>query len=666
MELLRRHSLAASLILIGLLALIGWRLLPESPQPSLPTPEAPASPPASAQSPAAASTDIPASATEAPVSNVLRGRAFDVITKEPVTSFKIVWRQPSGERWQFFDSRERSFETRDGSFEYTNVPAGRWIVSVTAPGYQRVELPDVRITDSPRQELLLPLHKGYAVRGRVYDEATGAGIAAGIDVLEPNSAMAFRSTGGRRPNTADSDGSFVIDGVAPGHATLVVEAKNYTTRSVLVEVGPSMPPLQIGLSDGGIISGRFTTGDGKPISYGSMSLRRADGVVASTDQTDAQGMFAFRGLDDATYKLTGSHGSALVTQEIVLRGSANIQLALKAGRAIRGKVTGLRPEALGKVSISVRREGENMYSYNSVNARGEFELNDVAPGPVRIVADLNRAREVSKAIEMPADADINVDLDFPPGASLSGRMTRGNKPLANFEFSVHPSDRSAITGLHRVKTSVAGTYTVKDVEPGEYVVIAGSFVSKPVQVNNEVVFDVDLPGGDLAGRVVEDSNGAPITGAVADIDFVEGASPPIRLHAQSDSLGQFKIANVVPGTYTLTVYKAGYRLYRERIAFDPQSAAPVARLRQDRGVEIRGRDAAGKPVREIMLTELVGGRVGIYTHLQLDENGVGYLPRELVGSDLQLYVFGAGMVEIKAWNGSALDLRFERSVVGSQ
>ncbi|WP_116811353.1 MSCRAMM family protein [Steroidobacter cummioxidans] len=663
MELLRRLRLAASLILVGVLALLGWQLLPETLQPTTPDTQQQAlpTPPPSAEAPSSASSAvIPAPAAEAPVANVLRGRAFDAVTGEPVTRFEIVWRQPREERWQFFKSRERTFETTDGRFEYTDVLPGKWIVTVTARGYQRFELPDIRITTGPQQELLLPLQKGHAVRGRVYDEATDAGIAAGIDVLNPTASMALRGTGGRSPNKAGEDGSFLIDSVAPGRTTLVVEAKNYTTRTVLVEVGPNTPSLQIGLSAGGVIAGRFTTGAGKPIGNGLITLYRSDGVIAGTHNTGPAGTFEFRGLDDAKYQIAGRHGSAIITQDVVLRGSAaNIQLALKAGRILRGKVTGLRSELLDKVSISVLREGENMYSHNRVDSRGEFELNDVAPGPVRVVADVNRTREVSKAIEMPADADITVNLDFPPGASLSGRMTRNNKPLADFDFFVRPPDSGAMTGWHRVKTSAAGTYTVSDMEPGEYVAIAGSFVSKPVQVNNQAIFDIELSGGDLTGRTLDEAGSAPMAGALVDIDFVEGESPPIRLHALSDALGQFKIASVVPAEYTLTVYKPGYRLYRERIVFDPQSDAPVVLLRQDPGVEIRGRDAAGKPVREIMLMETVGGRNGIFTNLQLDENGVGYLPSGLAGSHLQLVARGAGMVEISSWDGAALDLRFE-------
>lgn len=661
MEWPRRHRLVASLILLAAVALIAWQLLPESSPPSTPAAQrqAPVVPPVEAPSPAS-SANIPAPAAETPVANVLRGRAFDAVTGEPVTNFEIVWRQPRAERWQLFNSQERTFQTTDGRFEYTDVPPGKWIVTVTARGYQRFELPEVRITTESQQELLLPLQKGHTVRGRVYDEATGAGIAAGIDVISATASIALRNTGGRSPNTAGQDGSFVIDGMAPGRTTLVVEAKNYTTRTVLVEVGPNTPSLQIGLSAGGIIAGRFTNGAGVPIANGSITLYRSDRAIAGSSNTGSSGAFEFRGLEDAKYQLMGRHGSAIITQDVVLRGSAaNIQLALKAGRAIRVKVTGLSSEALGKVGISVIREGENAYSHNSVDSRGEFELNDVAPGAIRIVADINRTREVSKAIEMPADADITVNLDFPPGASLSGRMTRDSKPLADFDFFVRPSAPGAMTGWHRVKTSAAGTYSVSDMEPGEYVVMAGSFISKSLQVNNQVVFNVDLPGGDLAGRVLDDSGNVPMADASVDIDFVEGTPAAVRMQTRSDPLGQFKLASVVPAEYTLTVYKPGYRLHRERISFDPQNATPVIRLRPDRGVEIRGRDAAGKPVREIMLMETVGGRGGIFTNLQLDENGIGYLPSGLAGSDLQLVARGAGLVEISSWDGAALDVRFE-------
>jgi hypothetical protein len=335
-----------------------------------------------------------------------------------------------------------------------------------------------------------------------------------------------------------------------------------------------------------------------------------------------------------------------------------VHLALPAGRTIRGMVTGLRSEALGQVGISVRREGENMWSHNRVNQRGEFELNDVAPGPVRVVADINGKREISKPITMPADADVTLNIDFPPGASLSGRVTRNNKPLSDIDVLARPAETGS-RNWNRGKTSRTGTYTLPDMDPGEYIVMVGSFASKPLQVSGEATYDIDLPGGDLTGSVLDDSAGTPVDRATVDVSFAEGVTP-VRLNVLSDPTGQFKIAGVVPAEYVLTVYKPGYRLYRERISIDAQGGAPVIRLRQDRGVEIKARDAAtGKPVRELMMFESIGDRTGVATNLQLDENGVGYLPSGLAGSKLTLIALGLGQIEISAWNGTPLDLRFE-------
>jgi 5-hydroxyisourate hydrolase-like protein (transthyretin family) len=664
MEWLRRHRLAVGLILVVAIALLSWQLLPDTSELATPAARQAVTAPTSVKRPSPApSADVPAPAAEpsAASASILRGRAVDAVTGEPVLKFEIRWRELFGEARRPFNSRQRTFETTDGRFEYTDVPPGKWTLIVTARNYQRFELPEFSITSGAPQELLLPLQKGYALRGRIYDEATGAGIAASIDVLAPSASMALRGYGRDIANTTAQDGSFVMEGVPPGRTAVAVEAKNYTSRTVLVEVGANTPTLEIGLSGGGTIAGRFTTAAGAPIAGGSVMLSRADGGIAGTSNTDTAGTFEFPGLETGKYQLAGRYRSAIVMKDITLSGSnANVQLALQAGRTISGMVTGLRPELFERVSITVRREGNVTGTVNRVNNRGEFELNDVAPGPVRVTADINRTREVSKSIEMPADADITVNLDFPSGAALSGRVTRNNKPLADVTLVARPSDGRSQTNGHHVRTSKTGTYALRDMEPGEYFVMVGSFLSKPLQVDGEATFDIDVPGGDLTGRLLDDSAGLPIAGASVDVYFADAAASTLRMNALSDHLGQFTIASVVPAEYVLTIYKPGYKLYRERISFDAQSAAPAIRLRQDEGVEIRGRDAAsGRPVREIMVIESIGGRGGIVTNLQLDEDGAGYLPSGLAGSNLQLIAPGAGYVEIPSWDGGALDLRFE-------
>jgi protocatechuate 3,4-dioxygenase beta subunit len=661
MELLRRHRFAAGLILILVVALLGWQL--QRDDSSLPIPTAPeVAPPSSlsGESPSPVpSANIPASADESIDTSVgaLRGRAFDAITNEPVRTFEIMWREPIGEPRQQFDSRRQTFRTTDGRFEYPNVPPGKWSIIVTARGYQRFELPELRVASEAVQEVQLPLQKGYTLHGRVYDQATGAGVAASIDVLDPLTQVAFRGRGTAKPSA--EDGTFVIEDLPPGRAALAVEAKNYTSRTVFVEIGANTPSQEIGMSAGATIAGRFTTAAASPIAAGSVTLYRAEGVLVGNTNTDAAGMFGFRDLEAGNYQLVGRHGSAIVTHELTLSGgTANVQLTLEAGRTIRGTVTGLRPELFKAVNISAHRDSRALWTQNAVNDHGEFELNDVTPGSIRIVADVNRTREISKVIEMPADTDITITLDFPPGAALSGRVTRNGKPLPDLPIAVQPQSPRSSTSWDHNKTSSTGTYSVQDLEPGEYVVRVGTFISKPVQVQGNVVFDIDMPGGDLSGRVLDESNGVPLANASVDLHFGEAASSS-RINRLTDHLGQFTIEGVVPTEYVLTVYRPGYRLYRERISFHAQTAAQAIRLRQDRGVEIRGRDAAtGRPLREILVFERLAGHGGLMIALPLDESGIGYLPSGLAGSKLQLIAPSVGHVDIPSWDGDALDLRF--------
>jgi hypothetical protein len=670
MEWLRRHPLAAGLILLLVVALLGWQWLPEeapppasaarhAPTQSPPTGETPSPASASPSPPAPADVSVPADEPARASVGALRGRAFDAFTDEPMTKFEITWREPIGEPRQQFASRRRTFETTDGRFEYTDVPAGKWGIIVTARGYQRFEVPELKITGGTEQEVLVPLQKGHTLRGRVYDQATGTGIAASIDVLDSRIPAAFRSP---RPGTAQAtaaDGSFVIEGLPPGRTDLAIDANNYSSRTVGVEVGANTPSLEIGLSAGATIAGRFTTAAGDPIAGGSVALYRPDGSLVATRDTDVGGTFEFRDLDAGTFQLAGKHRSALVTQDVTLSGgTANVQLALAAGRTIRGTVTGLRPDLLAQVNVTVRRDGEMQWTPNRVNERGEFELNDVAPGPVRVVADVNRTREVSKSIEMPAHADVTVNLDFPAGATLSGRVTRDSKPLPDLLVVVDSPNPRHSANSHHTKTSSAGTYSVQNLEPGEYVVMVGNYISKPLQIHGAAVFDVDMPGGDLTGRVLDDATGAPLANASVDLYFADTAASPLRINRFTDHLGNFSIAGTVPSEYVLTVYRPGYRLYREPLSFDAQSPALTIRLREDKGVEIRGRDAAGQPVRGIMVIESIAGRGGFTIELPLDERGIGYLPSGLAGSKLQLIALGVGSVQIPSWNGAALDLRF--------
>ena len=111
----------------------------------------------------------------------------------------------------------------------------------------------------------------------------------------------------------------------------------------------------------------------------------------------------------------------------------------------------------------------------------------------------------------------------------------------------------------------------------------------------------------------------------------------------------------------LTVYKPGYEMFRERITYDSPATGMTIRLRQNRGVEIKARDArSGRPLQDIYVNEMIGDRNGSRLRLQLDENGTAFIPAALAGSTLSFSASGYVSAIVHAWSGEELDLHLAR------
>ena len=223
--------------------------------------------------------------------------------------------------------------------------------------------------------------------------------------------------------TSAKNGSFVLEGVPSGRITLAVNAENYAAREFDVAVDEETAPLEIALSAGGTIAGQLTAADGVSPVIGEAGLFNVDKGFGGTSRTGDAGEFSFPHLAAGRYRLTGRAPEGVVERDIVLASNEHIEgivLALGGGRRISGVVTGVRPEDLERVSISVRRDGDVGMSFGEapVDGGGAYVLHGVKPGRVLVVADVSMRRQISKAADVPADADITVNLDFPRGAAL--------------------------------------------------------------------------------------------------------------------------------------------------------------------------------------------------------------------------------------------------------
>ncbi|WP_161816168.1 peptidase associated/transthyretin-like domain-containing protein [Steroidobacter agaridevorans] len=666
----------AVLLILGLVVCLGllsrWVMRPaaitdtpvERPSPVITAAPPPAEPPVAEAVPPAAETPPVAAAV------AFRGRVIDAVSRQPVREFELEF-LPHFRPGSPVPTAQ-SYRTKDGRFEVRGLPDGVWTIHTTARGYQRFELAGLNVSSSKAmEELSIPMRAGLALRGRVFDETTNEGVgAAKISFREAHVARFEGNFRNRPATTSKADGSFFLDGVTPGAVRVEIVAQNYVSRELDVFVSPKAAPLEVALSTGGTISGYLAGTDGITPVAGFASLRHLDENSTNGRQSSSAGEFTFNRLTAGRYELVGRGGSLSGKREITLSHNerlAGVILAMHGNHNISGVVSGVRPEELQRVNVFLFREGgQDVHSPQStVDANGAYALTGVSPGPVRIVASIGTGRKVTKVVEMPDGSDLVVNLEFKRGFSLTGRITRGGKPLSG--AAVEPNSLTAGPGEFLTQgavTSADGDYALGDLPDGEYSLIVGySYLTASVQVSKDTVFDVDIPDSQLAGRVLEEGGKVPVVGAVVGLIPAQPGGNGRRnwTGGTSDHFGQFSVLGLQPGDFLLTVYKPGFELYRVPFAYGSPISDMVIPLRRGRGVEVRVRDAeTGKTLSTARALEFLRGWTGIVVHLSPDQNGVSYLPSGLAGSSLRFSANGYASNLINDWNGEQLDVSLQR------
>lgn len=594
----------------------------------------------------------------------LRGRVIDAVTRKPIREFELQLFRPQPNQAEEEAPVARTFRSADGSFVWEHPPPGEWTLAATATGYQTFELNDLRLpVAEPAEDLVLLLHPGLRLRGRVYDEDSGAPIAD-VHIMAHRTRVLRESESRLFGTPTQADGTFVLEGLAPGRYGVSVVSEDYERKKIEVVVGDNTAPLEIGLFMGGTITGRLVASDGTTPVSGMVNLKDLDRHSGSGRSTSAVGKFELRGLAPGNYQLKGEAEAGMVTRAIVLGRNQRIDgviLVLSAGHSIRGKVTGLRPDRQEQLNISIVLDDDRGARSTRADQHGAFVIQGVPPGGVYIEAGDER-RLVSKTVEMPADSDLTVNLDFPRGVRLSGRMTRGGEPLANVPVGPVPRDMQPAVYVGGTETSADGTYVIEDLPPGRYSLMVERHYTPPLEIAGDTVFDFDVPGGQISGRVLDARGNQPIAYAQLNVYPVEPDEMQQPEPYGSDAAGRFTVLGLEAGEYIVTAYKPGYEIVRKRITYETKLAELQIQLREERGVRVTARRVGSTvPIEHLFAIEVIGAGRGIRFRLQLDEEGTGYLPSALSGATLRFFSPGCEPTLIDRWNGDELDLELKRA-----
>jgi protocatechuate 3,4-dioxygenase beta subunit len=339
------------------------------------------------------------------------------------------------------------------------------------------------------------------------------GVAGVMVVAEERDSENYR-TRPRYRGTTDQTGSYRITNIPPGTYTITPAApslafdKEITSNAIVVSEGETIEDVDFSMVPGGVITGKVTDADGRPLIDAYISLMPVDAVVINvrnTDniRTDDRGIYRAYGLREGKYKVSVGQtgflpGNAIASYSEtyypsvtdaekatvieVTEGSEITNIDIVLGRAlptfkVRGRILDAETgKPIPNVKYGVYRShgdsgGASSVGRNVTNVNGEFMFDNVQPGKysVFIVPEESGVRADSVSFEV-LDHDI-ADLVIRAGksASLSGvvvfegvgeikpnslminawaqspqRQFTGNMPQA-----VNPDGSFRITGLRK-------------------------------------------------------------------------------------------------------------------------------------------------------------------------------------------------------------------------
>jgi len=235
-------------------------------------------------------------------------------------------------------------------------------------------------------------------------------------------------------------------------------------------------------------------------------------------------------------------------------GRINAARAVGGVAVLPGTISGQVTDAGDGSPVSGVRVSDGTRS-GFTDPAGKYTIDGVPPGDYHVVASKEGYQSSSLTVTVlsggTAIADFSLDEVIVPG-TITGTVTSAKDGSAISGAQVSDGSRTALT-------DTLGSYTIGNVPPGSYQVVADkegyqtssltvNVLSGATAVANFSLNEIILPGS-ITGSVTDVKDGSPIVGATVN----DGART-----ALTDASGQYIIGGVPEGSYTVTASAAGY------------------------------------------------------------------------------------------------------------
>ncbi|HSP95330.1 MAG TPA: carboxypeptidase regulatory-like domain-containing protein, partial [Thermoanaerobaculia bacterium] len=248
--------------------------------------------------------------------------------------------------------------------------------------------------------------------------------------------------------------------------------------------------------------------------------------------------------------------------------------------------------------------------------------------------------------EVPEGGDFQADIAFQGVSRLSGRVTRGDRPLSGLFVNALPDPPRPNAGRSSGQTDDSGSYALEGLDDGNYTVtVNGQGVSyrREFAVSGDTSGDILLPAISVTGTVTESGSGVPLEGVTVQAQTGNETQAFAMKQGVTDSSGHYFIDDVDPGSYQLTARKAEYQMKTQSLTVGSDSAQSDFALSRGTGVGIQANDGlTGLPLRGVSVIAFgAGGSIAFNGTISLDSSGRGDIGSLGPGA-YALYVFSNG------------------------
>ena len=530
-----------------------------------------------------------------------------------------------------------------------------WVsVHAQAEGYAPASMFTTVGSSGANGQLTITLHKGYAVSGKVVDEA-GKPIAA-AKVASKDGMWDFGDNDDDDVTT-DDKGQFSFPALAPGSHTLsAIDGEHAPARSTPITVKDrAITGVVITMKTGGRIAGKVVTKDGQPAPFATVRISGKAAnqwmVAARQATTDKAGAFELRGLARAKQQARAESDTAaskIIDVDLEANAEvANLEMMLDVSGTIAGIVVDDKGQPVPEVAVNAfpdimggaNTEGIRLagMSNTTTDGGGAFTIHGLPDGKYRLWAARASAgfQEWGQQGVAAKTGDKGLKIVLPAPGGLKGSIAIQGSEAA-------PDSALVAVGTQPATPATKGVFDIKDVMPGTYDVTFRSpefaeFVKRDVKIEPGKTTDlgkVIVPKGrKLVGKVV-DANGAPVAGAkvkVGEMLFsAEGNEEQMEQFEQmggvrssvTDQSGDFTIIGIPnKATNVIANHPTTGRSLAMPVPEGTDDPPPLSLSLRGFGSVTGKVTSKGKPVPHVTVTEAAKGGGTAASFAETDDNG---------------------------------------------